>query len=328
MAATLQVNAQATQILFVKAGAHGNGTSWNSPMDLQTALQTAKYGVTIWVAAGVYTPTRSNDRNATFFIKDGTILLGGFAGTETGESQRNPAINVTTLSGNIGNPSIAEDNTYNVVYTQNVKDVRVDGFVISGGYANVTSDKGIRYSTGAGWFNEAINNVSTPIISNCVFVKNTAYFGGGLANVSLNNGMNLAKVLNCTFNENAAVLEGGAILSFSNQSSCNPEINTCTVTYNFASYGAGLYSEAINNGTTSPKFLYNSIDFNKASSEGGSFFAARVAGSICNPQFNGNNIGPNNSSFVGNDIMIQKTPVIEAKSNVAQPAPAVMRSRN
>ncbi len=329
LAATLQVNAQATQVLFVKAGAQGNGTSWNSSMDLQTALQTAKYGTTIWVASGVYTPTRSYDRNATFHIKDGIILLGGFAGNETSEAQRNPAINVTTLSGNIGNLNIPEDNVYNVVYTQNVKDVRVDGFVISGGYANVTADKGIRYSTGAGWFNEAVRGgFSAPIISNCTFSKNTAFFGAGLANISLNDGTNQAKVFNCNFNENAAVLEGGAILSFSNQSVCNVEISNCNIIQNFASYGAGIYSEAINSGTTCPRFLKNNIDFNKASSEGGSFFATRVAGSVCNPQFSGNNVGPNNSSFVGNDIMIQKTPMIDANSTVAQPAPPVMRSRN
>jgi hypothetical protein len=326
LAATLQVNAQATQLLFVKAGAQGNGTSWNSPMDLQVALQTARHGATIWVAEGVYTPTHSYDRNATFAIKDGTTLLGGFAGIETSETQRNPAINVTTLSGNIGNPNIMEDNSYNVVHTQNVKDVRVDGFVITGGYANVTSDKGIRFSTGAGWFNEANNNISAPIISKCVFIKNTAYFGAGLANVSSNNGMNLAKVFNCNFTENAAVLDGGAILNFSNQATCNPEINSCNIIQNFASYGAGIYNEAINNGTTSPKLVSNIIDFNKASSEGASFFVARVAGSLCNPVLNGNNIGSNNSSFVGNDMIIQKTPVTEAKSTVAQPASPVMRS--
>jgi hypothetical protein len=325
LAAMLQVNAQATQVLFVKAGAQGNGTSWNSPMDLQTALQTARYGATIWVAAGVYTPTRSYDRNATFAIKDGTNLLGGFVGNESSETQRNPSINVTTLSGNIGNPGIAEDNSYNVVCTQNAKDVRVDGFVISGGYANVTSDKGVRYSTGAGWFNEAIKGgFSAPIISNCTFSKNTAFFGAGLANVSLMDGTNQAKVFNCNFNENAAVLEGGAILSFSNQAVCNVEISNCNIIQNFASYGAGIHSEATNSGTTCPRFLKNNIDFNKASSEGGSFFATRVAGSLCNPTFSGNNIGPNNSGFVP-DIMI-KAPAINASNAVAQPASPVMRS--
>src|SRR5512141_2878126 len=72
-------------ILYVS----GNGSgwrcdSWRDPCSLQNALATAADGDEIWVKAGVYRPADSSAQpEATFRLKDGVEVYGGFAGTET-----------------------------------------------------------------------------------------------------------------------------------------------------------------------------------------------------------------------------------------------------
>ena len=97
----LQVAHAAECYVKWNAGGTNAGTSWtNAYTDLQSALG-ASPCTEIWVAAGTYKPTTGTDRTATFQLKNGVALYGGFAGTETARNQRNPAANVTILSGDI-----------------------------------------------------------------------------------------------------------------------------------------------------------------------------------------------------------------------------------
>ncbi|HEB54003.1 MAG TPA: right-handed parallel beta-helix repeat-containing protein [bacterium] len=91
------------QITFVDHAATGanDGSSWaDAYTDLQAALLATNAGE-IWVAAGTYRPGVAGDRAATFQLKSGVALYGGFAGGETMLQQRDVATNVTTLSGDI-----------------------------------------------------------------------------------------------------------------------------------------------------------------------------------------------------------------------------------
>jgi hypothetical protein len=91
-------------VIYVNAAATGanNGTSWaNAYTSLQTAVGTGGAGDELWVAAATYKPTPTTDRTISFALKNGLGVYGGFNGTETMRSQRNPAVNVTTLSGDI-----------------------------------------------------------------------------------------------------------------------------------------------------------------------------------------------------------------------------------
>ena len=97
-------------IIYVRAGATapGDGMSWATAYpSLQSALLAAASGAEVWVAAGRYTPApASGNRAATFQLKNGVAIYGGFAGTETARSQRNWADNVVILSGDLnGNDS-------------------------------------------------------------------------------------------------------------------------------------------------------------------------------------------------------------------------------
>ncbi len=104
-------------VIYVNAAASGsnNGSSWtNAYTSLQTALGAANASDELWVAAGTYKP-HASDRTVSFAMKNGVGIYGGFLGTETQRSQRDPEAHVTTLSGDIGTPSVSNDNSHHVV---------------------------------------------------------------------------------------------------------------------------------------------------------------------------------------------------------------------
>ena len=79
--------------IYVKADASGanNGSSWaDAYIDLQDALSVAVSGDQIWVASGTYYPTTGTDQSATFTLANGVSIYGGFDGTETLLTERDP----------------------------------------------------------------------------------------------------------------------------------------------------------------------------------------------------------------------------------------------
>ena len=135
-------------------GAAGNGcASWaDACPDLQTALGQAVGGDEIWVAEGTYRPTTSSDRAATFQLKSGVALYGGFAGTETLRSERDLVTHMTTLSGDIGTLGAATDNSYHVMTGSGADATAVlDGFTITGGNA----DGSAPHNSGGGMYNSS-----------------------------------------------------------------------------------------------------------------------------------------------------------------------------
>ena len=130
-------------ILYVNAAAAagGNGNSWATAYtDLQQALAAAAATEAIWVAQGTYKPTKptapTDPRTATFALKDGVAVYGGFVGTETQLGQRDWVHHVTTLSGDIGTPDDISDNSYHVVTGRGDASTILDGFTITAGNAN------------------------------------------------------------------------------------------------------------------------------------------------------------------------------------------------
>ena len=171
----------AQHVLFVDADATGaaNGSSWADAFpDLQFALAVAEAGDEVWVAEGTYRPDESEpvDRDASFVLVSGTRLYGGFDGTETTRDERDPEMNVTVLSGDLGIPDDLSDNAYHVVTASGVDETTVlDGFTVTGGNGNGANPR----NRGGGIYAEN----SSLVVRGCRIVENrvvqTDGFGGG-----------------------------------------------------------------------------------------------------------------------------------------------------
>jgi predicted outer membrane repeat protein len=263
------------RIIYVNAAATGgnSGTSWaNAFTDLQAALNAAPLlGDEIWVAAGTYKPTTTTDRTATFTLKNQVKVYGGFAGTETTLEQRNITNNVTTLSGDIGGTTNAQDNVYHVVTASFTNNTTVlDGFTIAAGNANGT---GTDQNNGGGIF---IND-GTPVLSNLIFDNNNASAnGGGLFNTGASN----PTLTNVTFRNNNAAIGGGIY----NTGSSNPTLTNATFTSNNASSQGG----AIYNNSSNPTLNTATFTNNTATSSGGAIVNASSSPILNNVTFTNN----------------------------------------
>jgi hypothetical protein len=229
----------AQQILRVKWNATGgnDGSSWNDAYtNLQTALAAVAAGGEIWVAAGTYRPGLPGNRNATFTLVDGAGVYGGFDGTETTREQRDPVLNETILSGDLGQddtPGASPwysgnihygDNAYHVVTSTNDGAATVlDGVTISAGYAiggASSAGAGILVTAGSPSFRRCrirrnygqsgggmMLAGGTPAVTDCEFVENLTWgtYGGGLS-VGDNTSPTIARN---TFRGNVVLYAGG-----------------------------------------------------------------------------------------------------------------------
>jgi hypothetical protein len=187
-----------------------NGTSWkNAFTDLQSALAVAAAGDSVWVAAGTYKPSVSIDdstdaRTASFSLKSGVALYGGFAGVEKDLKKRSSDPALTVLSGDIGVAGDATDNSYHVVYAKGVSGAVLDGFTVTLGRGDRA---GIIYmgrdTQGAGMYNYE----SALTVANCVFSDNRVD-GKVYGSVAIGGGMysfnSAPTVVDCTFTSNRA----------------------------------------------------------------------------------------------------------------------------
>jgi len=209
------IKAHQPKVIYVDRDATGaqDGASWADAFtDLQPALNTAVSGDQIWVAEGTYLPTYLFDsldpRSASFQMKNGVAIYGGFAGGETGLEQRDWVTNLTILSGDLGIIEDASDNSYHVFYHPEGTDLDtsaiLDGFTIQGGYANIKDSQ----NTGGGMYNFA----SSPTLNNIIFSGNSAYISGG----GISNYYSAPVLFDCTFLQNATIQgTGGGMFNHS-----------------------------------------------------------------------------------------------------------------
>lgn len=238
---------------------NGDGSSWlTARRDLAEAMRVAALPCSnvreIWVAQGTYKPDDGTGRrDLSFTLGTSVQILGGFVGNETAASQRNPTVNVTTLSGDIGVVDDASDNSYSVIigYDVGVGTV-LDGFTIRGGAA---------WGDGGGLYLER----ASPTIRNCVFTGNHANGSGGGAKVNYGGA---PRFEDCVFGNNSATYGGGGAGVYLTSGAT---FVRCTFEDNEAAWSSGLtLDEATASTIAECEFLLNdSAEFSGAVGQGG-----------------------------------------------------------
>lgn len=275
-----------------------DGLKWSSAfMNLQTAIDSAKAGDEIRVAAGVYLPTEkiarryggggsnndtpATDRHRSFLIRKDLKIYGGFpanATDATGMNSRDWQVHRTILSGDFeGNDNDSfenmEENAYHVMVLFDATPAMVlDGFYITGGCADDTKtiymeDSRNYYVTGddgGGIYAYSPIGVSSPTLSNLVFFANYAGYAGG------------------------------AIFNFALNKEASPAISYTTFTHNKAGrgYGGGL---AILGTTVGAALTYIHVTGNESYLSGGGLYF--VSTEVCAPRLTNTVISGN---YAGN----------------------------
>lgn len=295
-------------IFYVRPDMAGDCLSWETACHYQSAIFISNPNTEIWVAAGTYKP--GVHRAASFSLRNGVAVYGGFAGTETSREQRDWETNTTILSGDLNGddePNFVNygDNSWHVVFTSNLNSSAIlDGFTISGGNAG---------EDGYGGGGMSNNDYGGPTVRNVIFSANTAEFGGGMYNsynnTTLNNvtfignratgtemwydggggmfndasGPSLTDV---TFINNSAVVNGGGMFNLVTcyGGSANPSLNNTVFSGNSAVNGGGMYND-----NSCPILTNVTLSGNTASNNGGGMYIYNGSDPILtNMTFSGN----------------------------------------
>ncbi|MCH7557230.1 MAG: right-handed parallel beta-helix repeat-containing protein [Planctomycetes bacterium] len=257
------------KIIYVDVDATGanDGSSWaDTYWCLQSALADAQSGDEIWVAKGIYRPDRqfvrgrsprivaSGDRTATFQLKNGVTIKGGYAGFgEPDPDVRDIDLYKTILSGDLNgddglNFANNAENSYHVVTGSGTDATAVlDGLTITAGNANGSWQD--QTGRGGGLYNSG----GSPTITRCVFSRDSAQWGGGMYTEYGD-----PTLTNCVFSLNSALYGGGIYFYFSPAA-----ITNNTITGNLATGygGGGIYC-----GNSSPTVV-NTILWNNSPDE-------------------------------------------------------------
>lgn len=269
----------AQSIIYVKQSASGNndGSTWTDAYtNLQSALNVANSGDSIWVSEGIYkpsvdklgNPSPSDSRTKTLLMIDGVTLVGGFYGDETNFNQRDFENHETILSGDLGIANDTSDNAYHII--TGVDNYNINGFTLTKGSA--TSSENNQYF-GGGIHNNGVSNIN---IECCKFENNYAFGGAAIGNyyctapIEITNCWFIADTTNNLVNNSG---EGGAIANWNSA----PVITNCIFVDNYAyTYGGALY----NWGSGSNGQITNSVFYNNETNTTGGALHNRGASSV------------------------------------------------
>ena len=279
----IDIGAQEYQFLptsrrrYVKEGATGSGLSWDDASgDLQRMIDELannnpqNLAGEVWVAKGEYEPQSqiisATTYSASFRMRDGISVYGGFAGTETTKQERAKGsmpwnyTNETILRGSAYTDNISwqtnrwtltSDSRHVVWFAPLASENKagfdrttiLDGVTIKGGYAQGgLGENEFQTDKGAGIY-IALNAYA----QNCIIKENHAKGNGGAAYI---NGGRLTNSL--VFNNNSDANGGGVYIENAGI------ILACMITNNSANNGGGVYlnhSGAWSDGLNHPEYL-------------------------------------------------------------------------
>ncbi len=313
-------NDPVTAVLYVDADATGDhhGGDWsNAYTQVRTALWIARehaHVEEIRVAAGTYTPSATGDRSESFELRSGVKLLGGYAGVGSPDpDERDPGVHHTALSGDLaGNdtPGVIDathgENSYHVLTAIGTDDAtRVDGFTITGGYANapepdddgggIHADGGsfrlincrvvANYAArdGAGIYND----YASPRIEDCHFEANVA--GNDDANLGYGGGVfnhygSDAVIERCTFVRNLAGYSGGGLATLGLVQTAYPVVTDCLFLNNESQNAGGISDARAETIYTNCAVIGNTGEYQG----GGMYIYGRSNPTLVNCLFSGN----------------------------------------
>ena len=241
------MSAQERLYVDVAANGAGDGTSWvNAYTSLADAMTASQRGDTLWVKEGLYlAPNKTTVSDTSFYMPHDLVILGGFDGTETSPTDRDPE-KYSTFSGDQNQDDIDRN------FAQNKADNNLHVFYVP---PFITGSSILNQITFSGGFTQDENGsgdnrrgggvlcYGAPTFANCVFSNNYGYFGGGL--YPRGGDANEIQILGCTFENN------------------------------FGGFGAGLY---INSPTST--ILGNIFTNNVVTTRGGALYNNTTGGSL------------------------------------------------
>ena len=269
----------ATRIRYVKptATGTGDGSSWdNASGDLQKMIDdladnnVSQQAGEVWVAAGTYKPQSQlisgMNYSASFRMRDGISVYGGFEGNETSKQERAKGTmpwdftNVTVLEAAYYESKLAWTNSKWTVGSDSrhvvwfapmsgesdfTRITTLDGVTVQGGYAQGnTGLDDFKTDCGGGVYMDGAN----AYLSNCIVRENYATGNGG--GVYLKNG----RVQTSLIYNNNADADGGAVYVEN-----RGLVHRSMLTNNSALNGAGVYlyngAEASSDDPDHPEYL-------------------------------------------------------------------------
>ncbi len=285
-----------TRVWYVDgSAAAGSGQSWSDPFNtVSAAVAAASDGEQIWVKAGTYLLSQQNVA-IQILINKAVEILGGFAGTETQEHQRDWSTLTTTIDG---------EESYRCFFLS--ADATLDGFTITRG-ALVGSEPG-----GAGMYIDT----SAPHIVNCTFSENnisgSAGYGGAIYIASGN-----PVITDCTFQDNRVTAISGYSGAIYNDQG-GPTISGCIFRNNRSSNGYGnsagaIYNKVAQATTTISNCIFDNNSTLGEGSTGGAIYNSNSDISILNCRFKNNSCSGLFYSYGGaiynysSDVLIENT---------------------
>ncbi|MDQ6757873.1 MAG: hypothetical protein M3004_13155, partial [Bacteroidota bacterium] len=234
---SLFTNSQTRKYVTQNGSGAKDGSSWANAWDAKIfadTLNTQPAGREIWMAKGVYRPTKNNSgvvvasnssnyfisSSRTFLIPSSVKIIGGFAGTENNLSERIKSQlygqNKTILDG--ADPLWNYPDFSNSLYTITLKNCD-DKTIVDGFYFR-------NYSNWSALITATSSSSSSPSIFNCYFGYSGDSFGGSYGGILINTPgatISVPIVGNCFFN----TVNRNSYWPIGATDNCKPSINNC-----------------------------------------------------------------------------------------------------